>query len=188
MKNIVKEENRNGLLFVPFVAGRIYKADGIKVVCTKRTKCYAEFDVYNRHDVLDRHERLKINTFRNSIDEFVFSDLFMELHSTACVEYTEKLIDTLLMIKENLAYAEIISVAEGANVYFMHEYYYKFQRTKYSKPVYFVIDDTEDFGTKIRLVNGEEYEEMYTKEPCIDTGELSNHLRSFIITAKMNMD
>lgn len=186
MKNIVKEENRNDLHFVPFVAGRIYKANGIKVVCTKRTKCYAEFDVYNKRGVIDRHERLKINVFRNGMSEYVFSDWFMELHSIECVEYTEKLIDTLVMIKRNLAYAEIIGVADSENIWFADMKYYKFQRTQYSKPIYFSISHSCNH-IKIKLVNSEEYEQKYTKEPCIDTGELSNDLREFIINTKENL-
>ena len=173
-----------------FVEGRVYRNDKGKIICTKVDGQYAEFDFYspgNDTSIPDVHERLEILIAFHDMYEFVFSQQFMEVHSTECIEYTEKLIDTLIMIKKNLAYAEIISVAEGANVYFRHEYYYKFQRTKYSKPVYFVINATE-FGTEIRLANGEEYEEMYTKEPCIDTGELSNYLRNFIITTKMNMD
>lgn len=170
-----------------FTEGRIYRNDKGKIICTKRDGQYAEFDVYlscNNTNIPNMHERLEIHTAINDMYEFVFSDWLLEIHSTECIEYKKKLIDTLIMIKRNLAYAEFIGVAEGVNVYFMHEYYYKFQRTQYSKPVYFVINAPEEFGTEIRLVNGEEYEEMYTKEPCIDTGDLSNYLREFIIENK----
>ena len=169
-----------------FTEGRIYRNDNGKAICTKVDGQYAEFDIYNEHGVIDRHERLEILMPYHDEYEFVFSDLIMEIHSTECVEYKKKLIDTLIMIKRNLAYAEILDVAEGANLYFMHEYYYKFQRTKYSKPIYFVINATE-FGTEITLSNSEEdeeYKELYTKEPCIDTGDLSNYLREFIINTK----
>ena len=174
MKNI-KEENRNDLHFVPFIAGRIYKADGIKVVCTKRTKCYAEFDVYNRHDVLDRHERLKINVFRNGMEEYVFSDWFMTLRSTDCTEYAEQLIDTLKTIKNCLAYAEIIDVAEDVISY------YKYQRTEYSKPVYFAIN-----AIGISLISSEQYEKVEEKRQCEDIDALSDKIEKFI--AKANMD
>lgn len=178
MKNI-KEENRNDLHVVPFVVGRIYDANGFKIVCTKRTKCYAEFDVYwswNNTNIPDRHERLKINVFRNGMEEYVFSDWFMTLHSTDCVEYTEQLIDTLETIENCLAYAEIIDVAEGANVYFAYEYYYKFQRTEYSKPVYFAINTIG-----ISLISSEQYEKVDNKRQCEDIDALSDKIMNFII-------
>lgn len=37
----------------------------------------------------------------------------------------------------------------------------------------------------IDLVNSEEYEEKYTKEPCIDIAALSNDLTEFIINTKL---
>ena len=169
MKNIIKEENRNDLHFVPFVVGRIYKADSIKVVCTKRTKCYAEFDVYNKHGVIDRHEKLKINVFRNGMEEYVFSDWFMTLHSTDCTEYAEQLIDTLETIENCLAYAEIIDVAEDVISY------YKYQRTEYSKPVYFAIN-----ASGISLISSEQYEEVDGKRQCEDIDALSDKINKFI--------
>lgn len=172
-----------------FKEGRIYRNDKGKVICTKRDGQRAEFDVYlsfNNTNIPDIHERLEIHIAYYDAYEFVFSDWLMEIHSTDCAEYTEKLINTLIMIKKNLADAEI-SVADGLNVWFADTEYYKFQRTKYSKPIYFVIDHALN-KVKIELVNGEEYEEKDIKEPCIDTGELSNYLREFIITTKMNMD
>ena len=168
-----------------FTEGRIYRNDKGKAICTKRDGYRAEFDVYlscNNTNIPDMHERLEIHIAGNDLYEFVFSDWLMEIHSTECIEYKKKLIDTLIMIKRNLADAEIY-VAEGVNLWFMHEYYYKFQRTQYSKPVYFVINDTES-NLEIKLINCEEYEEMYTKEPCVDTGSLSNNLRKFIIENK----
>ncbi len=175
MKNI-KEENRNDLHFVPFVVGRTYKADGSEVVCTKRTKCYAEFDVYwgwNNTNIPDRHERLKINTFSDGMSEYVFSDWFMTLHSTDCVEYAEQLIDTLETIENCLAYAEIIDVAEDVISY------YKFQRTEYSKPIYFAIN-----AIGITLINSEQYEEVDNKRQCEDIDELEDKIIDFIIKKK----
>ena len=181
MKNI-KEENRNDLHFVPFVVGRIYEADGCKVVCTKRTKCYAEFDVYwswNNTNIPDRHERLKINTFSDGMSEYVVSDWFMTLHSTECVEYTEQLIDTLETIENCLAYAEIIDVADSENYFFTYKKYYKFQRTEYSKPIYFTINNMG-----ITLINSEQYEEVDNKRQCEDIDELEDKIINFIIESK----
>lgn len=176
MKNI-KEENRNDLHFVPFVVGRIYEANGFKVVCTKRTKCYAEFDVswsWNNTNIPDRHERLKINTFSDGMSEYVISDWFMTLHSTDCVEYAEQLIDTLETIENYLEYAEIIDVADDGTAWLTNSYY-KIQRTQYSKPVYFVIN-----AIGITLINSEQYEEASNKRQCEDIDALSDKITNFI--------
>lgn len=168
-----------------FTEGRIYKNNKGKIICTKRDGQYAEFDFYtysNDTGTPDAHERLEILVAKGTFEyEFVFSQWFMELHSTECLEYTEKLINTLIMIEKNLADAEFIGVAESENLLFeaYNTFYYKFQRTKYSKPVYFAIDDTG-----IDFISSETYEERYTKEPLHVAFELSIILKDFVAKEK----
>lgn len=181
MKNI-KEENRNNLHFVPFVVGRIYKANDIKVVCTKRTKCYAEFDFYfpwNDTSIPDVHEKSTIYVSKNGMFEYVIPSLYTKFSSTECVEFAEQLNNILETVKKQLADAEIIDVADDGTAWLTNRYYYKIQRTQYSKPVYFVINDTE-----ITLVNNEEFEKIDKKTEVEDIGELVNKITNFITENK----
>jgi len=163
-----------------FQEGRLYRNNrGIKVVCAKRDGDHAEFDIYNKHGVIDRYEISTIYTSKDGMHEFVLLDSFTTLHSTKCVEYAEQLNNILGTVKKQLADAEIIDVADDGTAWLTNRYYYKFQRTQYSKPVYFVINDTE-----ITLVNNEKFEEIDKKTEVEDIGELVNKITNFITENK----
>jgi hypothetical protein len=177
------EENK---IMEKFKEGRIYRSDKGKIICIERSGQYAKFVFYlpwHDLDTPDIQEILKINISESHMYECVFSDWFAELHSTDYVIYTEQLIDILETIGNSLTDAEIIEAA-CENIILPRIIYYKFQRTKYSKPIYFTIDSY----AKIELIDSEEYEEKGKKEVRVNIDALSNILNKLIIESNANMD